>query len=407
MGCRSNVSKGQILKIVHLITSPSGGAANAALRLNEALQSAGFDSNVVGVERRKRIIIQNYNQQKIGFFGKLSSSATTFIQRRLVQKGSDTVSTFSLNLLKWENKEIASADVLHLHAFYNLVSVSSFLTQYPDKVKIITLHDERFYTGGCHYSYGCEFLTKDCINCPQVRTLFRQNVSKIRKKVLREIRHARVTFICPSDWIRSQALAALPEVNPSQFKRVFNPIPSSFTTMPSGSTTNDIVTFGFIAQNLQNPIKNLDLLLRAFLRISDIYPGKYKLKLIGFSSIDFSSFSPHISRVGLISNAEIQELFLEIDALVVPSTHDNLPNVLGEALMSGVGLIGSDVGGIPEVLELFGQQSFMSGNLDALIQALLNFQKPNREELRLMAEAVFGYEVTANLVAEIYRDNVS
>ena len=396
------------MKIVHLVTSPSGGAANAALRLNEALQFAGFDSIVVGVERRKRVIIQNYNQQKIGFFGKLSSSATTFIQKRLVQKGSDTVSTFSLNLLKWENKEIASADVLHLHAFYNLVTVNSFLSQYPDKAKIITLHDERFYTGGCHYSHGCEFLTKGCINCPQVRTLFRQNVSKIRKKVLREIKHAPyVTFICPSDWIRSQAISALPEVKPSRFKRVFNPIPASLTTMPSGSSTNDIVTFGFIAQNLQNPIKNLDLLLRAFLRVSDIHPGKYKLKLMGHSSIDFSAVSPHISRVGLVSNAEMQEAFLEIDALVVPSTHDNLPNVLGEALMSGVGLIGSDVGGIPEVLELFGQQSFKSGNVDALIQALLNFQKPNREELRLKAEAVFGYEVTANLIAEIYRDHVS
>ena len=74
--------------------------------------------------------------------------------------------------------------------------------------------------------------------------------------------------------------------------------------------------------------------------------------------------------------------------------------------MSGVGLIGSDVGGIPEVLELFGQQSFKSGNIDSLIQALLNFQKPNREALRLKAEEVFGYEVTANLIAEIYRDSV-
>lgn len=392
---------------MHLVTSPNGGAGNAALRLNEALQFAGFDSIVVGVERRKRVIIQNYNKQKIGFFGKLASSMTTFIQKRLVQKGTDTVSTFSLNLLKWENKEIESADILHLHAFYNLVTVNSFLSQYPDKVKIITLHDERFYTGGCHYSYGCEFLTKGCINCPQVRTLFRQSVSKIRKKVLREVKNApRVTFICPSDWIRSQALSALPEVKPSQFKRVFNPIPSSFTTIPSRSTANDIVTFGFIAQNLQNPIKNLDLLLSAFLRISEIYPGKYKLKLVGYSSIDFSSFSPHISRVEIVSYAEMQEVFLQIDALVVPSTHDNLPNVLGEALMNGVGLIGSDVGGIPEVLELFGQQSFKSGDVDSLIYALLNFQKPNREELRLKAEEVFGYEITANLIAEIYRDSV-
>jgi glycosyltransferase involved in cell wall biosynthesis len=42
-----------------------------------------------------------------------------------------------------------------------------------------------------------------------------------------------------------------------------------------------------------------------------------------------------------------------MDVLIVPSTHDNLPNVMGEALMSGVGLIGSNVGGIPEIVKSF------------------------------------------------------
>ena len=394
------------MKIVHLVTSPIGGAAIAALRLNEALKTRGHESTIRSVQRRTDIHVPDFTQQAVSFERRVLSSAITLIQEAVIQKGPDPISTFSLDLLNWQDSEIISADVLHLHAFYNLVSLKSFLRHYREKWKVITLHDERFYPGGCHQSHGCQILFSGCHSCPQVYSPFKRRVRNERASTLAEIEmEPSVTIICPSDWIKERAIKAIPLLKPSRFKTILNPIPSSTYTIDIQPPHNDFVTFGFIAQNLENPIKNLDLLLRAFIRVSETTPSKYRLLLVGTSSVDYSVESQFISQTEAKNRSEMEEIFSKIDVLVVPSTHDNLPNVLGEALMNGVSLIGSDVGGIPEVLRLFDQTIFESENEEELVQALLAFEKKDKHTLRLRAERIFGYEAVANLMISAYKED--
>ena len=393
------------MKIVHLVTSPIGGAAIAARRLNDALKTIGCESTVLSVQRRTSEHIEDFQQQEISLERKILSSAITLVQRKVIQKGPGAVSVFSLDLLNWQDPGIADADVLHLHAFYNLVTIKSFLRHYPEKRKVITLHDERFYTGGCHYCLGCQFLFSGCNNCPQVQKLFRGKVRQERASTLTEIEMAPdLTIICPSNWIQERAMRAIPVLKPAQFKRIMNPIPSS-RVIDLQPTYSDLVTFGFIAQNLENPIKNLNLLLRAFIRISKTRPNQYKLILVGKSSVDHSVDSQSVSQVEVKSSKEMADVFSKMDVLVVPSTEDNLPNVLGEALMNGVSIIGSDVGGIPEVLRLFDQTIFESENEDELVQALLAFEKKDKHSLRSRAEKIFGYEAVANLMISAYKED--
>lgn len=395
-------SRGTPMKITHLVTSPVGGAGTAALRLNAALLSEGYDSKVISVERRNALSADGFNTQKSSFIARNLSSTLTWIQRALIQKGTDPVTPASLNLIDWEDPEISEAQVLHLHAFYNLVSLDEFLRQDSNKAKIITFHDERFYTGGCHQSHGCELLLTGCNGCPQVTTLGKGLVKNTRKRTLDITRkYPSTVFICPSEWIRNRAIQALPEVDTTQFIKVFNPIPSA-TAFPHISDSDSVITFGFVAQDLDNPIKNLKLLLSAFLHIDREHPQKYKLKLIGNSTEDYSALSPQITQFVAKSTGELQNLLYEIDALVVPSTHDNLPNVLGEALMCGVSIIGSDVGGIPEILSEFDQQVFQSGNEEQLIDSLLNFEKADRSNIKSKAEEIFGFHTTAKKFGEIY-----
>ena len=96
------------------------------------------------------------------FIKRILSSATTVVQQKVIQKSSSLVTPISLDLLNWDDPEIQRADVLHLHAFYNLVSVRNFLRMFPRKKKVVTLHDERFFTGGCHYQMDCEQLEIGC-----------------------------------------------------------------------------------------------------------------------------------------------------------------------------------------------------------------------------------------------------
>ncbi len=53
---------------------------------------------------------------------------------------------------------------------------------------------------------------------------------------------------------------------------------------------------------------------------------------------------------GFVSN-----IYSAIDILAVPSSQDNSPNVIAEALCNNVKIIGSSFGGIPELLQQFNQ----------------------------------------------------
>jgi glycosyltransferase involved in cell wall biosynthesis len=305
--------------------------------------------------------------------------------------------------LNWDDTEIQAADVLHLHAFYNLVSARKFLMKFPHKKKVVTLHDERFFTGGCHYQMSCEQLNTGCQGCPQVRIPFRPIVARQRKEITQLVSgNLDVTFVCPSQWIMERAMNAFPDLPDYHFVQIYNPIPSNFEVTNQRANHEQGVNFGFVSQNLDNPIKNLGLLLDAYKQVRAVDSDQYSLTLIGESRTDFSVHDLNISQTIANSTLELQNAFSMIDVLVIPSTHDNLPNVMGEALMSGVGLIGSDVGGIAEIVRLFDQRLFQSGDKEGLVQAMQNFILVDRTQIRDEAEHVFGYQTIAAKLSEVY-----
>lgn len=403
MNCDTN-GKGYKLRVVHLITSTSGGAAQAAIRLHESLIESGYDSKVISVQRRKNpVYTKEVRFQKIDKFRLYKSSALTLLQQRLIQAGGDPVSPISLDLIDWQDPDIEAADVLHLHAFYNLVSVKSFLVKFPSKKKVITLHDERLYTGGCHVSHDCLGFVSGCQKCPQVNHVFRSLVEK-QKRDLGNLmsNYSNAVIVCPSSWILNRAKVALHELHGSNFFQVYNPIPSVNAQPFKNDTGGPKIRFGFVSQSLDNPIKNLPLLLCAFKELTNLNPEKYSLTLVGTSEKSYSMEHPMIAQTIVRNPAELQVVLSAIDVLVVPSTQDNLPNVLGEALMNGVGLIGSDVGGIPEVIDTFKQSLFESGDLHGLIEAMANYKLTDRKKLQVMAEEVFGYKTIADKMKTIY-----
>jgi glycosyltransferase involved in cell wall biosynthesis len=150
----------------------------------------------------------------------------------------------------------------------------------------------------------------------------------------------------------------------------------------------------------------LALLISAYDKLIALHPNRYGLRLIGNSTIDHSSNQKFIEQTSIGSKEELERALAEIDILIVPSTHDNLPNVLGEALMNGVGVIGSDVGGIPEILNIFNLNTFESGNEQGLISAILNFKLPNPVKLQTLASSVFGFDSISSLISNVYKQEL-
>jgi glycosyltransferase involved in cell wall biosynthesis len=119
------------------------------------------------------------------------------------------------------------------------------------------------------------------------------------------------------------------------------------------------------------PIKGLQFMLRAMPEILKVYPDAH-LYIAGnditrkdgiYNRLKYSSFASYISRLILLNNLTdkvtftgtlneemMKKQFLKANVFVSPSTIENSPNSLGEAMLLGVPSVSSDVGGVKNLL---------------------------------------------------------
>ncbi len=95
-------------------------------------------------------------------------------------------------------------DVIHLHWVVGMLDYQHLHNVLKDKPVIWTLADINAFSGGCHYSNGCNEFTKECCNCPQLG-----GINPITPEILRYKRHSyeglNLHFVCPSRWIANKA----------------------------------------------------------------------------------------------------------------------------------------------------------------------------------------------------------
>lgn len=122
---------------------------------------------------------------------------------------------------------------------------------------------------------------------------------------------------------------------------------------------SDVRIIGF-AGNLSK-VKNVLALPEIFRQVSACYDGKVHLVIAGdgklrkpleSAALSFraSGASREISFLGNLPSEDMPALMNCIDVLVLPSLNEGLPLVCAEAIRCGANVVGSDVGGIAEVI---------------------------------------------------------
>jgi glycosyltransferase involved in cell wall biosynthesis len=101
-------------------------------------------------------------------------------------------------------------------------------------------------------------------------------------------------------------------------------------------------------------IKGVDVLIKAFNRISTAYP-EMRLQIIGHCEDrtyyeSLANYNPNITFSKGMEYNKIIKIFEECTFFVLPSRTEGIPRVLVEAMACGKAVIGSRVGGIPEVI---------------------------------------------------------
>ncbi len=113
--------------------------------------------------------------------------------------------------------------------------------------------------------------------------------------------------------------------------------------------------FRFIHISNMEERKNLKGIIRAFALLSENQAG-IQLLIVGPANEDLIQYAQSFSGVdiqftGEISYPDVAEKLRASDALILFSEVENSPCVIGEALCSGIPVISSNVGGIPELVD--------------------------------------------------------
>jgi glycogen(starch) synthase len=168
---------------------------------------------------------------------------------------------------------------------------------------------------------------------------------------------------------------------------------------------------GYVGRLAQQ--KRADLLVRAFGRMREAA----SLVVVGDGPerdhvarlVRQSPVAGRITTTGFVEHAAVPGVLASLDVLVLPSAYEEMGSVLVEAMASGLPVVASDVGGIPEVVR-DGETGLLvpPGNVAALAGALDRVVADPDLRARLAAGARarsrdYGWPHLAGRVAGVYR----
>ena len=157
--------------VIHLSTGHIGGAGLAARRLNQQLNELNINSTFYALQNKDfdPSLNENSIQRTIvkRFFSKIVSLGEGKLSSKVF------FSPLSINSLpKNFGEEIVDKNktILHIHNWFNLLNFKQIykLNNMGFPI-VITLHDQRTMTGGCHYALECNNFEKECADCPELR----------------------------------------------------------------------------------------------------------------------------------------------------------------------------------------------------------------------------------------------
>jgi glycosyltransferase involved in cell wall biosynthesis len=165
--------------------------------------------------------------------------------------------------------------VVHLHWVGDSLITPAGIARLPDPI-VWTLWDMWPFTGGCHYSWGCERHAQSCGCCPVIGST--RSVDVTRMAILRKRRAwRRKTFqvVAVSEWLAEQARRSslfadspveviFPGVDTSRFRPHEPALARKILGLPQ-----DRSIVGFVALNLNSSRKGWDHLSQALRIVKD------------------------------------------------------------------------------------------------------------------------------------------
>lgn len=412
------IKKRRILIVSHLFPPYAmGGSEIVAYEQSIILAKMGFEIKIFagGLDnKRKQYTIKREN-------GK-------FEILRVNLHNSDFANTLYLN---FEKKEIDglfcnailefAPDLIHFHNLYPL-SLQLIDEAYKMHIpSVMTLHD---YWGICFKNTlltdewkQCDKKYIACTYCQPVFSSVNNNPASLseRNKKFIEYFNKVNLLISPSRYLINRFIEC--GISSAKTAVINNGINISRFSKKSNKHSNKI-RFGYIGaikvhkgvENVLKAISGLDfehkraMILKIVGTGEGLYIEYCKRLMQEFQILDIVQF------LGEIENIKISGFLMNIDVLVVPSIWpENLPVTIMEALASGIPVLASDIGGIPELIE-DGVNGFLHKHDDplSLTENIIKIiRQPNliRDMRDACLEKVRPFDLTnqVKIIADRYR----
>lgn len=163
------------------------------------------------------------------------------------------------------------------------------------------------------------------------------------------------------------------------------------------------------------PLKNLRLLVDAFSLARATAPDLHLL-LVGEGPERYA-LERHVAARGLadavtfsgyVPHEDTPSLYRSADVFALTSQFDNSPNVVLEAMASGLPVVATDVGGVHEFVQPAGGDLVAAGDAAAIAAALLRCLSPSRAQAagrfnRRTTVERFSWRTSAEKLLDVYR----